>query len=201
MAIDNSSLTTKLAIRKYMLDKWSQEPIRVLDCCAGKREIWTALQKDYDVKEYLAADVKATRGNLRVDSRRLVADKDVCSRFDVIDVDTYGSPWTHWESIIKNCGQDVTVFLTMGRSGGQKAVDGAALEMLGLNGLDVPAGIRWRLADLCVSYCLTKCYDYGIILKEAVETRSPGSGGANYYGIRLRRRKNGSNLPTKGSGP
>ncbi len=111
--IDNSALEAKLDLRRRFLDKYhAQFPINVLDCCRGDGVIWSRLREEYPVTSYWGVDYKKKPGYLVVDSRRLL--KTPGWPQNVIDIDTYGSPWEHWLALIKNVSKPTTVFLTIG---------------------------------------------------------------------------------------
>ncbi len=121
MKIDNSNLADKLGLRRYFLDRYHKgREIKVFDACQGRQVLWGILRKEYSCR-YWGVDTKKKKGRLKVNSERVLAEAGW--DFDVIDVDTYGQPWRHWESIIKNGSRDVTVFLTIGMvavGGGRK---------------------------------------------------------------------------------
>lgn len=113
---DNKYLETKLHLRRFALDRWNaDEPLRVLDCCQGEGVIWRTLRKEYPVNEYVGIDVKDKPGRLKMDSTRLLASGGW--GFNVIDVDTYGMPWKHWNALLPHVRCPVLVFLTCGRFG------------------------------------------------------------------------------------
>lgn len=111
---DNACPDVKLALRRYMLDRYHVgEPIRVLDCCQGSGVLWGTLQQEYDLAGYWGVDVKHKPGRLKLDSSRILARPGW--RENVIDIDTYGSPWKHWTNLIKTIDHPTTVFLTIGQ--------------------------------------------------------------------------------------
>ena len=87
--------------------------------------------------------------------------------------------------MLPNVRQSTTVFLTVGlvRIGGGGTLDSVAVRALGLEALSIPPAIGGALHDVALSYLLTKSYDYGINLFEAVEAVSAGN--ARYLGARL----------------
>lgn len=179
---DNSNLAAKLAIRRHMLDRYPDSPRNVLDCCAGVKTIWTQLRKEYKVGQYLPFDLQVRSGTVRMNSIHALANAELVAAFDVIDIDTYGSPWPHWLAMLPHVRSAKTVFLTIGKCGGRKSVTNAELAVLGIGRLPVPQALRWKLAPLVVSYCLTRSYGHGILIKDAVETTAIN---ARYLGLRL----------------
>ena len=110
---DNKNIAAKLKIRRYFLNRYhTDEPPRVLDCCAGGEILWTLLRGEFTVKSYWPLDIKRKSGRLNLDSV-LVLSRSGWSQ-NVIDIDTYGGPWKHYAAMLPNVTQDTTVFLTIG---------------------------------------------------------------------------------------
>jgi hypothetical protein len=129
---------------------------RVLDCFSGSEVIWSTLRQEYEVADYLALDIKAKRGRLKMDSLRFVREKTE-SAFDVVDLDAYGAPWDHWEAVL-NWHRPLTVFLTVGAVG-LKAASKTSLRMAGLP-VETPIGMHAALQPILTDFCLAKCYDH-----------------------------------------
>jgi hypothetical protein len=110
---DNANLDGKLLLRRTMLDKYfGKKPFAVMDCCQGSQIIWGKLRREYNCR-YMGVDVKPEAGRLKIDSLRLLplnADK-----FDVIDIDTYGSPIPHMVALLPLIKKQVIIFLTYGQ--------------------------------------------------------------------------------------
>lgn len=110
--IDNHNLRSKLALRQRFLRKYhAGSRFSVLDCCEGSGRIWRYLRKEFPC-DVMGVDLKPAKGRLRLDSRRIL-ELDWLS-FDVVDIDTYGSPWGHWLNLLESLTQPATVFLTWG---------------------------------------------------------------------------------------
>ena len=183
---DNSSLEAKLLLRRYFLDKYhAKKKPKVLDCCQGDQLLWTKLRKEYDLASYWGVDMKPKRGRLKIDSRRILALPGW--KENVIDIDTYGSPWRHWMAMLPNVSQPITVFLTIGRM--TMGADKASLKALNLENIKLPAGIALKvgLGHLALSRLLTAGYDLGIIPEEAVEAVTSKHLNARYVGVRLKK--------------
>ena len=183
---DNANLPAKLALRRYFLRKYHAAPPRVLDCCQGSGVIWTALRKEFELAKYWGLDEKPKPGRLKIDSARILAQPGWS--FDVVDIDTYGVPWKHYQGLIKTARAPVTVFLTLGQTsiGGGGSLTEAEAASLGISfsRLDLPPSFTAKsLRKLAVSYILHRCCDYGLGITEALEARSTGS--ASYFGVRL----------------
>ncbi len=70
---DNSNLASKLALRRYFLDKYHADgPANVMDCCQGDGVIWRELRKQVSVASYWGIDKKAKKGRIKLDSVRVL---------------------------------------------------------------------------------------------------------------------------------
>jgi hypothetical protein len=177
---DNSNLHAKLELRRYFLRKYhSNYPPRVLDCCQGEGIIWKHLRQEFQIAGYWGVDIKEKRGRLKIDSKRILQQAGWPQ--NVVDIDTYGSPWKHWMAMLPNVKKSTTVFLTIGQW--QMGTDSFILKALGLNKITVPPGIACKLHGLALTPLLTKAYDHDITLREAVEAVSIGR--VRYIGVHL----------------
>jgi hypothetical protein len=180
---DNHNLPAKLALRRYFLRKYhSSGPAHVLDCCQGGGVLWKVLRKEFAVASYWGVDLKPRKGRLKIDSTRILAQTGWPQ--NVVDIDTYGSPWKHWEAMLPNVSRPTTVFLTSG----MVALGGTSLtkevkEALGLGGIMPPKAIVAKLQAIAASYCLARACNHNIIISEAIEAVSDGN--ACYIGVRL----------------
>lgn len=181
---DNAHLGAKLLLRRYYLDKYhkDQQPL-VFDACQAEAVIWTRLRSEYSVR-YFGVDRKPKRGRIAIDSARLLETGPIV--YDVIDIDTYGSPWRHWMNLLPNIRKPTTVFLTMGAVSVAGGTDFAALEALGLGKLmrKVPPSLRGKLTNLSVDYCLAMSYTFDLTPSDPREVVGP-RGRARYFGVRL----------------
>lgn len=184
--VDNGDLEAKLELRRYFLSKYhtGAEKPRVLDCCQGSGVIWGRLRKEFELASYWGLDVKPKAGRLKIDSARVLAQPGW--KENVIDVDTYGSPWKHWVGMQPNVERPLSVFLTIGQW--QMGTDSKILEALGLGRVRIPPGIAVKLHELAVRYLLTTGCTRYISIIEAKEVVSLGN--ARYLGIRIEPKKN-----------
>lgn len=177
---DNSDLRAKLELRRHFLRKYhADDPPHVLDCCQGEGVLWGQLRKEFELATYWGVDVKKKKGRLRLNSVRVLQQPGWPQ--NVVDIDTYGSPWRHWEALIRRIWRPATVFLTIGQW--QMGTDKAILRALNLGRLNVPPGIAVKLHGIALQYLLTMGCDKSIITIEAVEAVSTGI--ARYLGVRL----------------
>lgn len=183
---DNAHLDGKLKLRRHFLDTYhaAGQP-RVLDCCQATGLLWTQLRQEYKVK-YLGVDRVPEKGRLAIDSVRMLGTPNL--PYDVIDVDTYGSPWRHYKTLLPNLTRPTTVFLTLGwgNGGGMSSVDGIVMQMVGLGRASrlPPKALQWRLDRFAVDACLSMSYLYGVRIIEAREV-VPSSKNARYFGLHL----------------
>jgi len=202
---DNLNLEAKLELRRYFLSKYHPEPPDVIDCCQGDGVIWKHLRSEFFVATYWGLDVKVKPGRLKLDSARALAQPGWPQ--NVVDIDTYGGPWKHWEAMLPNITRPTTVFLTRGY-GGMMGVNLSAYEKqaLGLGGLKVPRTIMSHIAEMAVSYVLTGVCDLVEIIEMMEATYVPSLGhpnslanlSARYIGVRLEPKANGREAATPG---
>jgi hypothetical protein len=182
---DNAVLESKLALRRHFLRKYhmAQTPA-VLDCCQADAAIWSTLRAEFSVR-YWGVDRVAKSGRLAIDSVRLLGQRGL--PYDVIDVDTYGSPWQHWQAMLPNIVKPTTVFLTLGRMGTTLAtIDSAVLHALGLRTLrtNIPKAILWKMERIAVPACLALAHEWALKISEAVEVYPPAPR-ARYFGLHV----------------
>ena len=188
---DNHNAPAKLALRRHFLRRYHADGgAKVLDCCQATGLLWNELRREFVCESYLGLDLKPKKGRLKVDSVRIL---DLPRwQHNVVDVDTYGSPWKHWSALLANAPDAVTVFLTIGlvkMAGGN--YDRAILPALGLTfkRLKLPQQFGVRLGeDLGVTACLGQARAHGFEIVECMEADNVG-GTARYIGVRLERGK------------
>lgn len=187
---DNSNPTVKLALRRYFLSKYHGDGAAdVLDCCQGQGLIWQRLRREFALAGYWGVDVKVQKGRLKIDSMRILAQPGW--PHNVIDIDTYGSPWKHWLALLPHVGQrDITVFLTIGSGGpgrirlGREELDAMGISIERVKGMS--GAITHSLIDLAARCCLGQCYRYGLHVIEAAEALTTESKWrTRYIGVRL----------------
>ncbi|NQT12909.1 MAG: hypothetical protein HQ582_09170 [Planctomycetes bacterium] len=197
--IDNSGLAAKLELRRHFLAKYhADNPPHVLDCCQGGGVIWERLRQEFKTASYWGVDTKRKKGRVKLDSVRILAQPGWPQ--NVVDIDTYGSPWKHWGAMLPNVRGPLTVFLTLGAGRHQQTVlDKFTLTRLGLGGLydRLPKTLKslYVFRDIHLSACLTRACDFGIILEEV---QAASAGDTQYVGCRLVPKANGREAATPG---
>lgn len=186
---DNRFLEPKLKLRRHFLARYHATPPRVLDCCQGSGVLWKALLKEFPVEQYWGLDKKRRKGRLTIDSVRVLESGKWAA--DVLDVDTYGSPWSHWFHALRTGQGPLTVFLTVGliRMGGGGMMSKPVLQALRLSGIKraIPPSLLGKLHDFSVDYCLRQSLAMGWTIIEAQEAFP--SDKARYLGLRLEKTK------------
>jgi hypothetical protein len=181
--VDNHNLEAKLALRRHFLRKYhADQPIHVLDCCQGGGLLWRELRKEFETASYWGLDLKPKKGRLKLDSVRVLQQPGWPQ--NVIDIDTYGSPWKHWQAMLPNIQQPVTAFLTRG-SHTTEPLDEFERRAIGLVFSRPIARAFYpkiQMADFAIRACITRLIG-GIMLVEAAEAVSGGN--ARYIGVRL----------------
>lgn len=193
---DNHDPRGKLLLRSYFLRKYhSDGQADVLDCCQGSAVMWTTLQQEHAIRSYWGVDLKPKKGRMKIDSVRILQQHGWPQ--NVVDVDTYGSPWKHWFAILDNLSQPTTVFLTIGSTMFKGSTDAAAMAAMGctFEHRKPPETFYGKLSEFGTSYCLAKGCDFATII-EAVEAVSTGN--ARYIGVRLEPNNDGPQVATAG---
>ena len=182
---DNDNLGAKLDLRRWFLDKYSED-INVLECCQGAGVMWSILKKEYPVRSHWGIDLKPKKGRLKLDSVRVLLQPGWPQ--NVIDVDTYGSPWKHWFAILETCDHPVTVFLTIGQrvTGTVGRLSNECFSALGIP-FKIPVGFHPKLGKYAVTHCLARGWGYGTMV-DVMEIDS-GNRNVRYIGARF--------IPTK----
>lgn len=182
---DNAFLASKLELRRHFLTRHhAGGGVRVLDCCQGDGTIWNILKREFDLESYWGVDVKPRPGRLRIDSLRLLAAGP--PKENVIDVDTYGSPWKHYAQILLHINKPTTVFLTFGLvkicGGGGEPVLCYALGLTGKMTDLMPGALMNKLCDYAVDSMLFNAYNVDVVeVAESFPQRN-----ARYIGVHLK---------------
>jgi hypothetical protein len=115
-ARDNTDKGIKIDIRKRLLSMVDAPP-SVLECFAGEGKIYAAC---YQGMTYLGLDKKRItdgRNMLNIDNIKFLRSADL-GRFNVFDLDAYGSPWHQFLVILRRRqmkpGERIALFLTDG---------------------------------------------------------------------------------------
>ncbi|MEN3369967.1 MAG: hypothetical protein V7609_2110 [Verrucomicrobiota bacterium] len=112
---DNHNPDAKLTLRRHFLNRYhvpivayGDTSIRVLDCCQASGRLWGVLRREFAGVEYWGVDVRPKKGRLKIDSVRILDQPGVTQ--NVIDIDTYGSPFKHWMALLRECAGTASPF-------------------------------------------------------------------------------------------
>lgn len=182
--VDNSNLELKLDIRRHMIERYHLTPFSVFDACQGEGIIWENLKREYTTRiaDYWGVDTKPQKGRVKIDSRRIIQ----FIHSDIIDIDTYGLPWAHWEQVLANLDRPTTVFLTAGHNGGIGNSDHHMLAWAGMESLGhmrniLLKGDAQKYAARCSLLLAPAIYNVDVL--EGVEAHTKN---ASYYGMRVK---------------
>ncbi len=183
MKTDNANLPSKLQLRRYFLDRYSYS--NIFDCCQGNGIIWQTLCNEYNPSLYMGVDLKSKKGRLKIDSVRILNQSGW--KYDVVDIDTYGSPFKHFSAIIKFANHDITIFLTIGNQGGLSRTDSKLISLIGIDqfSMKVPPLLITKFSDLLIKHAICNAKFHGWQIIEAMESQA--SKHARYIGIRLKK--------------
>ena len=144
---DNRSIADKLIIRQTVIEEADVGSLRVLDLFAGEGNLWGRLREKFHVETYTPVDMAARQaGQIRFKiTPRLIAALDL-SRFNVIDIDTYGDPFALWHEVLFRIKTRTVVFLTRGRvtyGAGRMPISKHAKKVMGIPiDWDVPGKVE-----------------------------------------------------------
>lgn len=180
---DNTKIELKLDIRRYMMQKYLlDQKLSVLDCCQGDGLIWENLRQEFSIDQYWGVDLKAKTGRLKINSIKILQQYGWTQ--NIIDIDTYGSPWKHWTAMLPNIHQPIIVFLTIGMTMFKGSCDDISLKTMGINFKHkLPESFRRKLSIFSIDYCLGLCYNYNIQIVEITEVNV---GNVIYMGLYLK---------------
>lgn len=185
--LDNNNPQAKLDLRRHFLRKYHADGrARVMDCCSGGGLLWHTLRREFVVESYWALDVKPKRGRLSIDSSRVLAQPGWIE--DVIDVDTYGFPWTHYGAALASVKQPTTFFLTVGNF--HLTPSDLIKDALGMGKLRVPKQLLAKLYHTAAPILLSPAC-HGRPDLRVIEARQATKLTSRYYGLRIEPAGNG----------
>jgi hypothetical protein len=168
---DNSAMSTKLALRRWLLDRTGITEVRVLDCCAGAGRIWTAMEDFTTIRLWTKIDVKPRdMFTLKMKAEQAVVALPLAD-YNVVDIDPYGEPWAAYRALLKRLTSRMLVFLTVGDFRG--TISGAAIEVAGMPASWQPYLVRLdELTRLVSEINLRRTWDYAHI-RQACKAELP----------------------------
>jgi hypothetical protein len=179
---DNGHLKQKLDLRRRFLRNLHKK-INVFDACQGSGTLWKILRSEFAIENYWGVDIKVKFARIKVDSKRVFQTKPIA---DIYDIDTYGSPWGHYEILLGYLSRPAIVFLTMGNQNQvamQPHATGSKILRLPSQTPQVLAGKVSRA--LSVNAWLTRPCANGNLPAEIVEVKSTSAIDARYFAVRF----------------
>lgn len=155
---DNAHVWLKVAVRREAIAALTD--VRVLDCFAGNNVLWKEIKPDY----YLGIEKVKGKGsqNIYGDNVRLIPSLDL-SRYNVIDLDSYGIPASQLLAVVQNETLPDSVVIVYTAIGGAIA--------RGSKKLMSATGIRSEAYEKCPMLWNKKMLDlwYALLAKIGVE--------------------------------
>lgn len=112
---DNTSLSSKVMLRRHVLEIANFKSVTVLDLCAGEGKIWKEMRKHVNISGYTPVDRKNKQpGTLREVVNTRLIEALYLAKYNVVDIDTYGEPWELWWTLFNQIITRTVVFLTRG---------------------------------------------------------------------------------------
>lgn len=173
-------MSVKVDLRLHFLRSYHEGDARVFDACQGSGHVWKEVRKHFCVKSYWGTDKKKKPGRLAVDSSRLLA-RGVSD--NVVDIDTYGSPFDHWLNMLPYVNQPTTVFLTIGIQGIGIMPD-RVKQFIGLGALKMPPSLPAKLWPYAMQALLSAPLRHGLEIVECCGKKPTQT--IRYVGIHIR---------------
>jgi len=181
--VDNAFLCTKVNLRRNVIKKhFNKSSFNILNCCAAKNKVWRSLDEFYNTS-IIHLDLNPQfDGVIKCDANDYVQNNDL-SKFDIIDIDTYGSPWDIFFNSIKSCTGTTVFFLTWGRT--EKNLFN--VPNIIKQTFNFPKSSKKGRNPLCkymeknITSLLVRGYENGIFIKDVYEGFPQGN--ARYFGL------------------
>lgn len=130
--LDNASIPSKVAIRRWLLERMQISDAYVLDTCAGAGHVWDAMRAHVRVRQWTRCDIRPRRGGTlglaAADAVRALP----LDTYNVIDIDPYGEPWDPFLAVLERLRKPTAIFLTRGCMNLTGAVSNAVLRVIGI---------------------------------------------------------------------
>lgn len=179
---DNQNLQVKVDLRLEYLNRYGGTSC--IDCCQGSGAIWKQIRPLFPDVRYFGIDQKRKSGRHSCDSSRILALKD--QTWDVVDIDTYGCPFSHYLNLCKSMTVDTTVFLTYGHGlGAGPATSSAVRNIIGIP-KKTPQSLAYMAQSKYINIVLYSCICYDIIPSDITHIKQSDT--VDYYALRLQKK-------------
>lgn len=102
---DNTYLKHKIVLRQHFLNKNNQ--YKILNCYAGDNKIYNNISKKYNI-QVVNIDIKNKKNSLKGDNKKYLLSMNL-SKFNIIDLDSYGIPFNQLEILYKKKYKGIVV--------------------------------------------------------------------------------------------
>jgi len=153
--LDNDHIPDKIKLRTQYLPK--KDSVKVLECYAGNGVLWNMIKSKYPGIEVLRIEKENKKAvALRGDNMKWLPSIDI-HQFDVIDLDSYGSPIQQLEHVLERGFKGIihVTFINCGMG---------SLPQKLLSKLGITEKMRKKAPILCSSNQFQKMLDYLSIL-------------------------------------
>jgi hypothetical protein len=176
---DNASLSTKVAIRRWLLERMGVTDAYVLDTCAGLGKVWSAMEDHVQIRQWTRCDVKPRRAGVLAVEATTALEKFDLSLYNVVDIDPYGEPWAPFRAFLRRFSRPTAVFLTHGHVMNAQVAN-ANLHAVGIP-LDWPVPRTPSLSAYVARQALAMTCDYATVV-HAAQVQMPR---VSYYALGL----------------
>lgn len=114
---NNSYLKEKILLRLQAVNEFDQEKYNVLDCFHGNGEIWTNIKKYIKYVKIKGLDIKEYDNISLLGDNLKSLPKINIDKYNIIDVDAYGSPCKQLKEILPRINKRTLIFYTFIQSG------------------------------------------------------------------------------------
>lgn len=158
---DNVSLASKVALRRWLLERMHLDTVTVLDTCAGAGHVWTAMEEHVRILSWVRCDIKPRQGGTLAMTATQAVKSLPLDAFNVIDIDPYGEPWEPYREVLRRLKAPTAIFLTHGhvmQAGSSKA----NLAAVGIPA-DWPIPINPSVSAFVAEHCLRQTWHHAAI--------------------------------------
>lgn len=183
---DNQSLASKIALRRWLLQRMGMQTVRVLDTCSGSGHVWRSMRAHCHLERWTRCDIKPRQvGMLEMTATQAVRTLPL-DAVNVVDIDPYGEPWEPYRELLQRLASvpspgRVAVFLTHGHVNRSGTIATSTREALGIpRAWPIPRSLE--IVHFVAKMALESTWRYAVI-EHAACVRLPR---VTYYALGLR---------------